>query len=253
MRHFNLNPPVAAIAFTTLALAGALPLPAAVPDAQIEGTFRNTYNFKHFLKDDNIHVKALNGVATLTGVVSEESHKFLAQETVAGLAGVKSVNNQLSVTLVPASTHSDILITMKVKTALLFHKFVNASATEVHTENGVVTLSGNADSETKKKLTGEYAMDVDGVREVRNNMVVAPGNKTLGEMVDDASISAQIKTTLLFRKSTHALSTQVETSNGVVTLHGEAADAAEKNLVSAIALDTEGVLQVNNKMTLRQP
>jgi hypothetical protein len=49
MRHFNLNPPVAAVAFTTLALVGALPLSAAVPDGQIEATFRNTYNFKHFL------------------------------------------------------------------------------------------------------------------------------------------------------------------------------------------------------------
>jgi len=251
MRHFSLNPPVAVIAFNTLALASALP--AAVPDGQIEASFMNTYNFKHFLKDDNIRVNSSNGAVTLTGTVSEEYHKFLTQETVAGLPGVKSVANQLSVTAVPLSTHSDILITMKVKTALLFHKFVNASATEVHTQDGVVILSGNADSETKKRLTGEYAMDVDGVREVHNNMVVAPGYKTLGEMVDDASISAQIKTTLLFRKSTHALATQVETSDGVVTLHGEAANAAEKNLVSAIALDTEGVIQVNNKMTLRQP
>jgi len=178
MRHFSLNPPVAVIAFTTLALASALP--AAVPDGQIEASFMNTYNFKHFLKDDNIRVNSSNGAVTLTGTVSEEYHKFLTQETVAGLPGVKSVANQLSVTAVPLSTHSDILITMKVKTALLFHKFVNASATEVHTQDGVVILSGNADSETKKRLTGEYAMDVDGVREVHNNMVVAPGYKTLG-------------------------------------------------------------------------
>jgi osmotically-inducible protein OsmY len=251
MRHFSLNLPVAAIAFTTMALAGALPV--AVTDGQIEASFRNTYNFKHFLKDDSIRVKSSNGVATLTGTVSEEYHKFLAQETVAGLPGVKSVSNLLAVPAVPVSAHSDILITMKVKTALLFHKFVNASATEVHTQDGVVILSGNADSETMKRLTGEYAMDVDGVREVHNNMIVAPGYRTLGEMVDDASISAQIKTTLLFRKSTHALATQVETTNGVVTLHGEAANLEEKNQVSAIALDTEGVLQVSNKMTLRQP
>jgi osmotically-inducible protein OsmY len=96
-------------------------------------------------------------------------------------------------------------------------------------------------------------MDVDGVREVRNNMVVAPGDQTLGELVDDASISAQIKTTLLFRKSTHAMSTQVETRNGVVTLHGEAVNLAEKDLVGRIALDIQGVSQVSNKMTLRQP
>jgi len=166
---------------------------------------------------------------------------------------VKSVNNQLSVTGDQPTEHSDILITMKVKTALLFHKYVNASATEVHTQDGAVVLSGKADSERMKRLTGEYAMDVEGVREVRNDMVVAPGSQTLGEMVDDASITAQIRTTLLFRKSTHSLSTQVATRNGVVTLHGEAVNAAEKDLVGSIAMDTNGVTRVDNKMTLRQP
>lgn len=251
MRHFSLIPPLAAIAFASLALTGAVP--AAVPDGQIEASFMKTYNFKHVLKGDSIRIKSLNGAVTLTGTVSEEYHKFLAQETVNGLPGVKNVSNQLSVPTLPLETHSDLLITMKVKTALLFHKFVNASATEVHTQDGVVVLSGNADSETMKRRTGEYAKDVEGVREVHNNMVVAPGYRTLGEMVDDASISAQIKTTLLFRKATHALATQVETTNGVVTLHGEAEDQTEKNLVGTIAMDTEGVIQVTNKMTLRQP
>jgi len=253
MRHFHLNPPIATISFTVLILAGGLPLPASALDAQIEPSFRNTYNFKHLLNNDSIRVKSSDGAVTLTGTVSQDYHKFLAQETVAGLPGVKSVDNQLAVTGDPIAAHSDILITMKVKTALLFHKYVNAGATEVHTQDGVVILSGNADSEAKKKLTGEYAMDVDGVREVRNNLVVAPGDPTLGELVDDASISAQIKTTLLFRKSTHAMSTQVETRKGVVTLHGEAVDLAEKDLVGRIALDIQGVVQVNNKMTLRQP
>ena len=43
------------------------------------------------------------------------------------------------------------------------------------------------------------------------------------------------------------------TRDGVVTLHGEARDMAEKDLVSRIALDNQGVTRVENKMTLRQP
>ncbi|MGA2082811.1 MAG: BON domain-containing protein [Holophaga sp.] len=253
MRHFNLNPPVATMAFAAFILAGCLPLPAAVADGQIEAAFRNSYNFKNYLKEDSIRILSAGGVVTLTGTVSQDYHKFLAQETASGLPGVKSVINQLSITGDLPSEHSDILITMKVKTALLFHKYVNASNTEVHTQDGVVILSGNADSEMKKRLTGEYAMEVEGVREVRNDLVVAPGYETLGEMVDDASITAQIKTTLLFGKSTHSLSTQVATRDGVVTLHGEAVNAAEKDLVGRIAMDIKGVTRVNNKMTLRQP
>jgi osmotically-inducible protein OsmY len=70
--------------------------------------------------------------------------------------------------------------------------------------------------------------------------------------VDDASITAEIKTSILFHKSTHALATQVSTRDGVVTLHGEAANEAEKDRVTRIAEDINGVKRVNNRMTLRQ-
>jgi len=253
MRHFRLPPPVAAITFTLLILADGLPMSAAPIDRKIESSAMASYNFKTYLKDDAIKVASADGVVTLTGSVSQDYHRLLAQETVSGLPGVKSVVNQLSVLGNQPSEHSDIWITMQVKMALLFHKYVNATATEAHTQDGVVTLSGNADSEAKKALTGEYARDVEGVKEVRNNLVVAPGDRDLGAIVDDASITAQVKATLLFRKSTHALSTQVETRDGVVTLHGEARDMAEKDLVSRIALDNQGVTRVENKMTLRQP
>jgi osmotically-inducible protein OsmY len=74
----------------------------------------------------------------------------------------------------------------------------------------------------------------------------------MGEKVDDASITAQIKTTLLFRKSTHALATKVTTKDGVVTLHGEARNEAERELVSKVAEDIDGVTRVHNKMTVKK-
>jgi hyperosmotically inducible periplasmic protein len=246
-------PTAAIVACTALTALGSLPPAPAEVDRQIETSARNSYNFKKYLRNDNVRIASADGVVTLTGTVSETYHKFLAQETVLGLPAVKRVDNLLVVAPNQPSEHSDIWITMQVKMALLFHKNVDATATEAHTEDGVVTLSGKAGSEAKKTLTGEYAMDVEGVREVRNNLVVAPGLRDLGDMVDDASITAQIKASLLFRKSTHALATQVATRDGVVTLHGEARDVAEKDLVTRIAQDTQGVTQVDNRMSLRQP
>jgi osmotically-inducible protein OsmY len=150
------------------------------------------------------------------------------------------------------SEHSDGWMTMKVKGVLAFHRNVSASATEVTTENGVVTLTGKADSEAQKQLTGEYAKDVEGVTEVRNHLVVTKGaHRTLGEKVDDTSITAQVKSALLFHKSTHALATKVVTKDGVVTLHGEAKNAAERDLVSKLAEDINGVKRVVNQMTVK--
>lgn len=229
-----------------------LPLQAANQDHRIESSAKSSYNFMTYLKDDNIKVASSDGVVTLSGTVSQEYHKFLAQETVSGLAGVKSVNNQLLVIGDQPSEHSDAWITAKVKGVLAFHKNVSASDTEVDTQNGVVTLKGKAGTESQKQLTAEYAKDVDGVMEVRNNLVVANhAHRSLGRKVDDSSITAQIKTSLLFHKSTHTLATQVVTRNGVVTLHGEAQNGAERDLVTRLSEDIEGVKHVNNRMTVK--
>jgi len=136
MRQSHLKPYAAFLAAAML----ALPAPASATDGRIEKSARNSYNFKTYLKDDAIQVAASGGVVTLTGSVSEEYHKSLAQETVAGLPGVKSVNNLLTVKGEQPAERSDAWITLKVKAALAFHRNVRASGTEVRTVDGVVTL-----------------------------------------------------------------------------------------------------------------
>jgi len=252
MRHFKLNPHVALMAAVPMILAG-LPMQAADQDHKIEASAKSSYNFMTYLKDDSIKVASSGGIVTLTGTVSQEYHKSLAEETVAGLAGVKSVDNRITVIGDQPSEHSDAWMTMKVKGVLAFHKNVSAMSTEVNTDNGIVTLTGTADSEAQKQLTTEYAKDVDGVLEVRNNLVVAKSeqHRTMGEKVDDSSITAQVKTSLLFHKSTHTLATKVTTKDGVVTLRGEAKNGAERDLVTKLTEDINGVKHVNNRMTVK--
>lgn len=256
MQSINLNHRAAFMASAALILVGGLPMQASELDDRIESSAKSSYNFKTYLKDDHIKVQSSDGVVTLSGTVSYEYHKFLAQETVAGLPGVKGVNNQLSVVGDQPKERSDGWVTMKVKAALTFRKKVSGVGTEVHTQNGVVTLSGKADSEAQKALTGEYAKDVEGVTEVRNELVVSKPDKaaerTLGEKVDDTSITAQIKTALLFHKSTHAVTTKVATRDGVVTLRGEAKNGAEKELVTKLSEDIKGVRLVKNRMTVKK-
>jgi osmotically-inducible protein OsmY len=140
-----------------------------------------------------------------------------------------------------------------VKTTLLFHKSVS-SLTEVTTKDGVVTLQGEADNQAQKDLTTEYAKDVEGVKDVNNEMTVAKTAKktsrTMGDKIDDASVTAQVKSALLFHRSTSAFNTSVTTKNGVVTLTGKAKNAAEKELVNKIVDDVKGVKSVKNRMTI---
>ncbi len=230
----------------------SVPVHASKMDDGIKASAQKSFVFKTYLKNDDIKIESKDGAVTLTGTVSEESHKSLAQETVAGLPGVKSVDNRLAVKGTPPTANSDAWITAKVKTMLLFHRNVSA-VTEVNTTGGIVTLQGKATSQAQKDLTTEYAKDVEGVKDVKNEMTIAKTSKkaqTVGGKIDDASITALVKMTLLYHRSTSALNTSVTTKKGIVTLSGKAKNAAEKDLATKFANDVNGVKSVKNKMTI---
>jgi hyperosmotically inducible periplasmic protein len=240
-------------------LAGALlisiaSLPAAETDDRIEAAAKSSYVFKTHLKEDAIKTVSKDGVVTLTGTVAQESHRDLAQDTVEGLPGVKSVDNQLKVKGGAPAEHSDTWIGVKVKTALLFHRNVRATKTDINVRDGVVILSGEASSEAQKELTTEYARDVEGVKEVKNEMTVvtdpAPPVRTKAEKIDDASITAHVKSTLRAHYSTSKLNPKIVTMAGVVTLSGAVKNAAQKSLVTKLVSDVEGVVSVTNNLTV---
>lgn len=241
--------------FTVAACLGSgIALGATDNDSRTEAALRNSYTFKHYLKDDDITVQAAKGVVTLKGTVSEDYHKSLAGETASSMPGVTQVDNELSVRAGQPEARSDAWITLKVKGALAFHRNVSALATEVTTDNGVVTLTGKAGTEAEKQLAAEYAKDVEGVKSVRNQITVTshaePAMDRIADRIDDASITAEVKTSLLFHRSTRALATRVVTRDGVVTIRGEARNDAEKQLVGKLAEDVTGVKKVDNLMRI---
>ena len=251
-----------------VALAAALaslffisaPLFASETDDRIEESAKQSYVFKTYLKDNAIQVQSKDGTVTLTGVVHEGYYKSLAGETVANLPGVVSVNNKIEEKGEVPAANTDALIIYKVKSALWFHRNVNATETEVYAKDGIVTLRGKATSAAQKDLTTEYAKDVEGVKDVKNEMAVSDeamtnGSKTMGEKIDtisesidDISITALVKTTLLYHRSTSAHKTTVNTKDSIVYLGGNAKNAAEKDLATKFVSDVHGVKMVVNNM-----
>lgn len=252
--HINTRDTLTLVAAGVLLLA-APAVRASQTDDRIESSAKKSYVFKHYLTDDSIKTESKNGAVTLTGTVAEDSHIGLARDTVSGLPGVKSVDNQLTVKGEVPAEHSDTWVGLKVKTALLFHRNVRATKTDVNVKDGIVSLSGEASSVAQKELTTEYAKDVEGVKEVKNEMSVAKTapkpDESTGEKIDDASITAQVKISLLSHRSTSALKTKVVTTDGVVTLTGVTKNAAEKTLVTKLATDINGVESVVNNMTIQ--
>ena len=246
---------IAIVAAAVVMLGVGEPAKAATSmDSRIESSARQSYVFKTYLQDDDIKIQSRDGAVTLTGIVTENFHKSLATETVTDLPGVKSVDNKLEVKGAPPTANSDAWLRDKVKVALLFHRSVSAAKTEVEVKDGIVTLRGEAASQSQKELTTEYARDVEGIKEINNVMIVSQTMKkaprTVGEKIDDASITAQVNMSLLNHRSTSVINTTVKTKRGVVTVGGKAKNTAEKDLVTKLVADINGVKSVRNRMTI---
>lgn len=246
------------VALWIVECATGWPSHASNLDEHIMASARESYVFETYLKNDDIEIVSRDGLVSLTGTITEEFHRDLAQETVANLPGVKGVDNRLELRGGPLAEDIDAKLAAKVKTALMFRRNVDSSQIQVSVRDGIVTLQGSATSQVQKELTTQYAANVEGVKVVRNEMAISTTAKdtyeaTMRGRIDDASITAQVRMALLFDRETSVRNTQVSTADGVVTLRGVAQNDAERALVDALVGDVRGVKGVANEMAIEVP
>ncbi len=242
----------------TMASFFSLTTPRFASRTDVESFAKQSYVFKIYLKGDDITIQYKDGVAFLVGTVSDESHTLLAREILASFPGITHVYSRLKEhNEVPALNKDEQLIS-KVKATLFFHQSVNAAETEVLAKNGIVTLRGKTASTAQKNRTAEYALDVEGVNKIINELTVTPATlqtekiRNRGESIDDASVTALVRTILLYHRSTSTLDITVETRDGVVKLEGKAGSWEEKNLADKRVIDVPGVKMVFNNMTIER-
>jgi osmotically-inducible protein OsmY len=147
----------------------------------------------------------------------------------------------------------------QIWTSFAMNPHLHAFDLSVKVDGNKALLGGKVDDGVAKELAGQIAQAVDGIAHVDNRIVVdaayvrdarATGERSFGEKVGDATITASVKSKLLWNSHTDGLDIHVDTNNGKVTLTGNAASAAEKDLAGRIAGETDGVVGVNNDIAL---
>lgn len=258
--------PALLISGLMLAPAALLALPT---DHDAEKAIKHSYTYSTTL-DNKVKVDVDDGVATLTGKVRDDEQSRIAEDTAAATAGVNRVVNKLKVEG-ESKPGSDEWIALKIRSRLLVKANVSLADTKTEVRDGVVYLTGTADNQAQKDLTEEYVKDIDGVRSVKNDIQVVDRTAmkdrdrdrehvakddrdhrdTMGEKIDDSSITAQVKYELFSHRATSALKTKVNTNGGHVVISGDANNDAEKSLVTKLAKSVRGVESVDNNMTVR--
>lgn len=81
----------------------------------------------------------------------------------------------------------------------------------------------------------------------------AQPQRSAGQAIDDATITASIKTKLLADSRTKGFDVNVDTRNGQVTLTGGADSAAAKAAATELARTVDGVVGVDNRLVVAEP
>jgi len=74
--------------------------------------------------------------------------------------------------------------------------------------------------------------------------------KTAGQNVDDASLTASVKSTLVADKAANLTRIDVDTNNGVVSLNGVVESAQQKARAEELARRVDGVRGINNNLQI---
>ena len=191
-----------------------------------------------------------------------------------GLLGAVAV----ATTMTAACSQSDAGVTTAVKSKLAADDTVKAYRIDVDTKDKVVTLKGEVDTAAAKDRAVEIAKATEGVRDVVDVLVIAPkpaatsgiddkareagrdaadkakeAGRDAGNLMGDAGITTAVKTKMLADDTVRGLKIDVDTANGVVTLTGNVASAAERRRALEIARETDGVKSVKDQLKLEKP
>jgi hyperosmotically inducible protein len=147
-----------------------------IDDSVITAKIKTQLASDDFLKSFQISVESRKGIVQLSGFVNSQDAVDKAGQIASGVEGVKSVKNDLIVR-VPKTEGAgkyfdDSVITTKVKAGLAKDDVLKAYEINVKTYSGVVQLRGFVDSQMSIDKAGQIASGVEGVKSVRNDLIV---------------------------------------------------------------------------------
>lgn len=258
------------ISLTLLGIAGVALSQSSdeLADARLESRIMTTYSLNRHLNAKDLDVIVDDRVATLTGMVTEDIQKELAEQIAIGVDGIDDVDNKIEVnpeyiSSEPSGERSysevveDASITAAVKSKLVWSKHAQELSAIVETTSGKVTLRGTAKSPEAKEMAGLLATNTHGVTSVDNKLTIEEEPTViedvkeeaagLGQRLSDTWITAKVKSTLMYSSNVDSSDISVSTKEGVVTVSGKVASDTEHALAIELIKNVRGVISVDTE------
>jgi hyperosmotically inducible protein len=236
----------------------------AADDDQIKDQIEKALKADQALADSSVKVASVNkGVVVLSGTAASLSDHLAAVEDAGAVPGVLRIASEIESpdalsdaeiwreTKAPGTgsvatatgAMSDMWITTAAKVTLIANSETPASAINVDTKNGVVTLFGIVPTEASKRASEAAVAKLSGVREVHNELQIVAASALKAVEASDADIKELI-TQRVDAAEMDDEKISIEVKDGVARLSGNVAGQADHLRGLTIARATPGVRSV---------
>jgi osmotically-inducible protein OsmY len=140
-------------------------------DGELARAVRDALQWDAFVPDEKITSTVSLGIVTLEGMVQTWTQRADAERVVRGLAGIRGVINQITVSAKPVDPTR---IKNEIEDALERQAEREARRIGVVVKDGVVTLTGRIRSWAEKNAIDRVVGFAPGVRRVEDQLVVDP-------------------------------------------------------------------------------
>jgi osmotically-inducible protein OsmY len=195
------------------------------------------------MKGTEIHVTAIDGVITLTGVVDSYLKKYKAEDIAKAIIGIKAVVEQIEIKLNNDDEKNDNAIAVEIINALKYDGRVPHDRIKVRVENGWVTLEGDLPWNYQKEAATASVRHLQGIKVFTNDIRIQPESK-------DEIEQEGIERALRRNSSMDDQDIQVYVNDNNVTLNGIVNSYFQKDEAERIAWSAPGVETVKNELSI---
>lgn len=227
-------------------------------DAFRHGQIWATFATDPALEARDIDVDVNGDTVVLAGVVETPVEKLLAETIARSTTGVTKVDNQLrvdpelvvvSTVIVPTQAFAqrvrDASLAARIDSMLLWNQYTDGSDITVRVKDGMVTLSGTADTEGAKDRAVKVALRAMGTTAVVNQLRVDGKTQvSTPPKPNDQWIEDKVERTFLYSMLVNSSTMEANAVDGQVTLTGHVDSPMEREMAIELAQGIRGVKRV---------
>ncbi len=192
-----------------------------------------------------IDVRVEKGEVHLTGGVDSHLAADAARLLAAEVDGVRGVTSLLTVAATPPAS-ADTELRQEAMAALQRDPQIGASEISIEVQGGNLIVRGAVDRDWKKLKAIELVGGIEGVAAVIDELTVVPTDVPEDEIIARSIMDAAER---IAPSTVDTIEVRVE--DGMVTLSGQVPTWMDKDALYAAALDTDGVVEVEDNLIIK--